>query len=60
MICEMVVMYLLTKDVLNSRIGKRIVLLAKSGFTSAFDKGLECIVEAKENADAKAYTKLGE
>ena len=60
MICEMVVMYLLTKDVLNSRIGKRIALLVQSGFTSAVDKGLEAIAEARDNADAKAFTRTGD
>ncbi len=60
MIVEFAVMYLLAKDILSSRVGKRIALLLKSSFTSAVDKGLECIAEARDDAKANAYTKLGE
>ena len=60
MICEFAVVYLLAKDILKSRVGKRIALLLKSSFTSVVDKGLEAVAEAREDAKANAYTKLGE
>jgi hypothetical protein len=60
MVCEMAVMYLLAKDILSSRVGKRIALLLKSSFASAVDKGIEAINEAKEDAKANVYTRLGE
>jgi hypothetical protein len=56
----MVVMYLLTKDVLNSRIGKRITLLLTSSISSAVEKGLEAVAEARDNLDAKAFTRTGD